>query len=94
MFIKDLEANQSLHWGFIDGGRIQEKFLDAFHRLYNEGSHFSKDDAYIAAFAYILEGRSISIYRRAPNESEWKRYNTTPLTNGRMITGFRSTVWK
>ena len=95
MFIKEPDANQSLHWGFIDDGRIQEEFLDAFYRLYDEGSHFSKDDAYIAAFAYILEGRGIAIYRRAPGATEWKRYNTIPITDASgNITGFRSTVWE
>jgi hypothetical protein len=90
---KDSE-NLSLKWGFINEAYIQEEFLDAFYRLYNEGSHFSKDDAYIAAFAYILEGRGLAIYRRAPGATEWKRYNTTPVENGGKTTGFRSTVWQ
>ncbi|MBN1463624.1 MAG: hypothetical protein JXQ69_04765 [Paludibacteraceae bacterium] len=84
----------SIRWGFLDGGRMQDEFLDAFIRLYDEGSHFSKEDAYNAAFAYIMEGRGAELYRRAPNETEFKCYNTTPLyeAGSNKISGFNATI--
>ena len=84
-----------IKWGFVNGSRILDEFLDVFRRLYDEGSHFSKGDAYNAALAYIIEGRGIELYHRAPDGTEWKRYNTTPVTDAAgNITGFRSTVWE
>lgn len=84
----------SIRWGFLDGGRMQDEFLDAFIRLYDEGSHFSKEDAYNAAFAYIMEGRGAELYRRAPNETEFKCYNTTPLyeAGSNKINGFNAII--
>ncbi len=84
-----------LKWGFIAGSILLDEFLDCFYRLYDEGSHFSKDDAYNAAFAYILERRGLELYRRAPGEADFKRYTTVPITDGQgRITGFRSTIWQ
>jgi hypothetical protein len=94
-FIPEDAKNISLKYGFPEGGRMQEMFQDAFRRIYDEGAHFSKEDAYNAALAYILEGNGVELYRAAPGDgSTFKRYNTTPVINNGKITGFYSTVWQ
>ena len=92
---KDERDSMYLKWGFIAGGLLYDEFVDAFYYFYNEGRRFSKDDAYVSALAYILEPRGFEIYRRAPGETDFKRYNTTVVHNERgNIINFNATVWE